>query len=223
MMNLCESLKGIDFIFVMDGAWEHGGRSATSTDGTMDEVRRAAKEIKDRWKIEVIVDDKPNIWASQAAKRNYCLQKAEEIMKQFGYINNWFHLILDGDETIHFGNGWSLLNLQADGSGIPQLWPKVGLVKAFGQGSGEFMWAPRLVPAFQGFHWFTGDRYTIHDKKCKVVADFWRQEFDGAEKLEQFFIINNYFGRPAERTKTKYAYLKKVPKSHSKVCLLKTL
>ena len=216
LMSITEKLKGINFIFILDGAWEQPNISkSASTDLTKEIVKRLAKEIKKQYGIHVIWADPPfeQPFKTQSQKRNHAFARVENIIKTLGFQENWYHLTMDGDETIHFGNGWEKLNLQADGSDFPQLWPKVGLIKAFGKGGGhmEFMQAARFIPAKQGYHYHTEKRVCLHDKNCQTIHDFWADDAkinEGCELCDQFFIINDYEARGHERLEQKKEYIK---------------
>ncbi len=233
LLSICEKLKGINFIFVLDGAWEQPNISySASTDLTKQIVVRLGREIKEKYGVDVIWADSPfeQPFKTQSQKRNHAFARVEKIINTLNYADDWYHLIMDGDETVHFGNGLEKLNLQADGTDFPQMWPKVGLLKAFGKGGGhkEFRLAARFIPAKQGYHYHTEKRICLHDKNCNTIHDFWADDtkiFAACEVCEQFFIINDYEARGKERLEQKKAYIKqeKFDKGEPAPCMHKTL
>ncbi len=210
LLTTASRLRGVDFMFILDGAWKGTGGEAHSTDKTKEIVEECAIKIKERYKIDVKFGSIDAEWRTQGEKRNFGLRRAEEIMQKIDTECNWYHMILDGDEFIRFHSGLEEMWLDKQGAGLDQIWPKIGLVGAFAARSSKELWTPRFIPAFQNYHYHTDQRMVIHDKNCVPIIDYNPAKRSYAEKLttkiHQFFLLNKWNVRDISRGMMKMTY-----------------
>ena len=210
LLNNTRRLKGIDFTYILDGAWKWSGGEAQSTDRTKKIVEEMAILIKERWKHDVKFGQLATVFRTQGEKRNFCLKRVEEIMKERDPRAKWYHLILDGDEFIQFASGLYEIWLDKKGASVDQIWPKIGLLAAYAERSSIKLLSPRFIPAFQGYHYHTDQRMVIHDKNCVPIVDYNPSKRSYVKKLTteitQFFILNKWNVRDVDRGMTKMSY-----------------
>jgi len=210
LLNNTKKLRGVDFIYILDGSWPWIGGEAQSNDGTKEIVEKTGALIKERWGIDVKFGQIEKLFRSQGEKRNFGLKRAEEIMKEIDPDAHWYHLIIDGDEFIEFTSGLTEIWLDKPGASLDQIWPKMGLLAAYAVGSPKKLLTPRFIPAFQGYHYHTDQRMVIHDKNCVSVVDYNPRSRSYAKKLTteitQFFLLNKWNARDIDRSMIKMTY-----------------
>jgi hypothetical protein len=210
LINVAKSIKGIDFIYILDGSWELFGGEIVSTDNTRAIVQGVAKFIKERWNVSVLFEQPVSKFRTQSEKRNHCLKRVEEIMKERDPEAKWYHFVMDGDESIQFPSGLQDIIITKPDDGVDRLWPKMGVVTAYAWRSSVPMQTTRLIPAFQGYHYHTEQRMVLHDKECKMVSDYNRRSTEHDSEhvmfLHNFFIINRWNLRDGDRGMMKICY-----------------
>lgn len=208
ILDVARKLRGIDFIYILDGAWKWTGGKAHSYDKTVERIDECRDIVKDSYDVDIIFEQPDEVYRTQGDKRNNCLHRAEEIMKQRDPDAKWYNIVIDGDEFIGFPNGLHDLLLTKRESGVDQLWPVIGSINCFADGSSLEMWSPRFLPAFQGIHYHTDQRMIIHDSNCIVMADYNLKvkNLSGTRKLNAFFIINKWNRREIASSLAKIAY-----------------
>jgi hypothetical protein len=184
-------IADIDAIEILDGAWEHGGKTSRSSDNTRDIIKSFDIGIP----INFTEPEAGKLWSSEPSKRNAQLQMVEKI---YGKGNYTFWL--DADEQIRFPNGLISMNLK------PWLMEELcGIIKSYGLGGDMPFPGPRIIPTGMEYHWHTGVAMHIHDKDCKTVMDFngglTNPNFNPTltYPITRLFIVNWWEGRNNER------------------------
>lgn len=197
-------MPDIDMIHVIDGAWEHGGKSVNSTDRTKEIVEDFAK----RSPIPVVfVENKTGkLWKSESEKRNHQLDLIE---KEFPN-DKCYVFVKDGDEIIKNNNGRRLVWTKAV---LAEAYPEVGLVRAYADGSKREGKTPRFIPTGQGIHYYTGKSMCIHNKSHNVLVDYNELGEPTVNLLDikvfyldEIFIVNYWVMRNKERIKEKHIF-----------------
>lgn len=210
----CCQLNDIDAIHILDGAWEHGGKSINSTDNT--------KEIVENLKIPIpiIFEENPHnrLWKSESEKRNYQLNRIEE---KFG--NRVYALVIDGDEIIKFSTGRLSLWLK---KGLNKLYPDVGMIKVYTFHSDDLsIIGGRLLPMGKNIHYHTERSMIIHDDNCNIVINYNLNEVKGNPKIcfiyEGIFFVNLRIIRNNDRLdeKSDFCDFLETQKHNNKKCL----
>ncbi len=197
--------RDLDAIHILDGAWEHGGSSAHSTDRTYDIVMEFSKRHPD---IQIHYETHPNnlIWESEPVKRNYQLKRIEYLYGDKPY----YVLVKDGDEILKFNSGKVDQWFKNDLIMWYPMEQNVGLIRAYAYNSQKSGLGVRLIPSKHGIHYYTEESMKVHDKRCNLLMDYNPDREQGnASRLfvwDNVFFVNYWNKREENRLREKHTF-----------------
>jgi len=164
--GLLSTIKDISVVYLLDGAWEQGGKTAVSTDKSweiFEEMRaKYGEDIEFVWEEPPITAGGHGFWKNPSEKRNHQLKQIEEMYGYESYSIIWF----DDDEELRFASGlteiWLRDILKQTGRPI--------VIPTFGHGSDIRMNTVRIIS--KGYHWHTEKAMVLHDSKCETILDW---------------------------------------------------
>jgi len=196
LQNTVKTVKDLDAIHILDGAWKYGGTSPNSSDKTDRIIETFAHACQSNYpELEIFFAHSSDIFESESAKRNHQLKLIDGIYGGEDY----YAFVIDGDEEIRFPNGVVELWLR---DYLKEQNNRCGLVTTYAynqQKGGKIL---RFIPGNQGIHYHTGKSMCLHDKNCEMITDYtpgieWinKQCFE----VTDFFIMNKWNIRNKER------------------------
>ena len=208
--SLVRTVKDLDVIEILDGAWKHGGDTPQSTDKTKEIVERLQKKYNN---IDIEFRQVDYIFENESHKRNYQLQFIQDF---YGYEPYWA-LIIDADEQIAFPNGMTHIYLK-DLLGNMKF---MALVTSYAVESNRPMFGVRCIPGGYGYHYHTERSMILHSEGCEYSIDYnLANQKDLQENLRNyqvfhlpnFFIVNYWPYREKSRMAQKAEYAKQQQK-----------
>lgn len=197
-------IKDIDAIHILDGAWEGGGDSTTSSDGTHSKIIQWITKNNMQVTVERQLDR--NIFKSEGDKRNYQLQRIEKLYGQC-YV-----IVHDGDEEMRFNCGKDQIFLKEQ---LAPHWPRTIIMKSYAYNGVNGHIGVRVIPTGQGVHYHTDKAMLVHDKNCNIICDY---NFDKTSLIQSretrdfdlLFFVNKWNIRNTKRAQEKDAYVEQV-------------
>ena len=207
--SLYETMKinDVDTIHILDGAWEHGGKTINSTDAT----KSIIMDFKKRTGIDVIFVENPlgRLWKSESEKRNWQLKDIEQRFGQTPY----YVLVRDGDEMIRWTTGRNSTWLKKDLLQWYKEKQNVGIINTYAYNSDySTMQGIRLIPSGRGIHYYTERSMVIHDGNCNLLLNYNPSEGMQGDPTsvfmyQSFFFVNLWNMRNEKRLDEKDSFV----------------
>ena len=201
----------LDAIYILDGAWEHGGKEINSIDKTKDIIEL----MKDKISIPIIYETNPTgqLWKSEGDKRNYAFKRIGEL-----YPDRTYAFIKDADETLESNTG-RCVNYWLKGS-LDKWYPDIALLTAYAYNSSIGGDTPRFFPIGYGIHYYTGKTMIIHNANHEIIVDYNNDHESNPENhktdvhqlmhmifnFHSYRIVNNWNIRNKARLKEKHEF-----------------
>lgn len=194
----------VDIIHIMDGAWQGGGDSVKSTDGTIEIIDEFRKKVTPFGISVIYENNNEQVWLNESVKRNVQLDKINHMCPQPHYT-----LVKDGDEFVHFHSGRQNLWIKRDMVEWIKSPANVGIINTNAWYFDKNMWGARFLPA--GVHYYSEKPMIIHDEQHQIIMNYNEGEVKvnpkRCFKFLSLMFINKWNLRDNERIFSKLKYL----------------